>query len=173
MFPPVDNRLEPLLSVIAPVVLLVTATAVPLEFARNVISPLLVSMVLSADKLMYPVACSRMSAPLGVEVMFCWTNTLPPKTLMDPATLIGAASVMLPVLVPPPIVRSLPAVVEPITLPSVTAKLVVLPSIVSEPLFKAVVIAETFTVEFAVTVKVPELIDQPDKELLAVEMVKV
>jgi hypothetical protein len=42
-----------------------------------------------------------------------------------------------------------------------------------EPLPNAVVIADTFTVEFAVTVKVPELIDQPEPELVPVEIVKV
>jgi|GEM_PF-2311845 len=92
---------------------------------------------------------------------------------MDPATLIAAASVMLPVLPELPIVRSLPAVVELIAVLTVTAKLLVLPTMVSDPLARAVLISETFTVEVAVTVSVPELIDQPEGELPAVEMVRV
>jgi hypothetical protein len=54
-----------------------------------------------------------------------------------------------------------------------TVKLDVFPTMVSEPPAMAVVISVTLTVEFAVTVNVPEEIDQPEPELEAVEMVRV
>jgi hypothetical protein len=72
-----------------------------------------------------------------------------------------------------PIVRLLPDVVELIAAERVTAKLVVLPTIVSEPLARAVLITDTVTVELAVTVNVPPLSDQPDTELEADEIVSV
>ena len=106
-------------------------------------------------------------------VILAFSATLPPYIVSAPFRLMFEPMVMVPVLLLGPMVRFLPAVAELIAVLTVTLKVVVLPTMVNDPLFKAVVIAETFTVEFAVTVKVPELIDQPDKELLAVEMVKV
>ncbi len=56
---------------------------------------------------------------------------------------------------------------------SVTAKVVVLPTMVSDPLVSAVLISDTFTVEFAVTVRVPPVRDQPEPELAVEEIVNV
>jgi hypothetical protein len=80
---------------------------------------------------------------------------------------------MVPVLDELPIVRPLPAVVDVMALLMFTVKLEVFPTMVSEPLVIALVISVTLTVEFAVTIKVPEEIDQPEPELAADEMVRV
>jgi hypothetical protein len=72
-----------------------------------------------------------------------------------------------------PIVRLLPAVVELIGALRVTAKLVVLPTMVRDPLARAVLITDTFTVDVAVTVRVLPLSDQPEPELEAEEIVNV
>ena len=85
----------------------------------------------------------------------------------------AAPKVIFPVFVELPMVSPLPAVEEVMAVLTVTAKVVVFPTILREPLPNAVVIADTFTVEFAVTVKVPELIDQPEPELVPVEIVRV
>ena len=80
---------------------------------------------------------------------------------------------MAPALVRLPIVRLLPAVVELMAALRVTAKVVVFPTMVSDPLAKAVLITYTFTVDVAVTVRVLPLSDQPDPELEAEEIVNV
>ena len=90
-----------------------------------------------------------------------------------PLSVTDPPSVMVPVLVLLPIVRLLPAVAELIAVFSVTAKLVVLPTMVSDPLLRAVLITDTSTLEFAETVSVPLLSDQPEPELEDVEMVRV
>ena len=84
-----------------------------------------------------------------------------------------APSVIFPVLVRLPIVRLPPAVVELMAALRVTAKVVVFPTMVSDPLAKAVLITYTFTVDVAVTVRVLPLSDQPDPELEAEEIVNV
>lgn len=81
--------------------------------------------------------------------------------------------VIFPVLVLLPIVRPLPDAVELRDVLRVTTKLVVLPTIVREPLLKALVISDTLIVELAVTVRIPPLSDQPDPELAAEEIVNV
>lgn len=81
--------------------------------------------------------------------------------------------VIFPVLVLLPIVRPLPDAVELRDVLRVTTKLVVLPTIVREPLLKALVISDTLIVELAVTVRIPPLSDQPEPELAADEMVRV
>jgi hypothetical protein len=55
----------------------------------------------------------------------------------------------------------------------VTVKAEVFPTMAREPLFRASVMSVTLTVEFAVTVRVPEEMDQPDPELAAEEIVSV
>ena len=112
-------------------------------------------------------------SPPPVLLRFWPRVMVPPYTVREPLTETAALNVIAPVFVELPIVSPLPSVEEVIAVLTVTAKMVVFPTMLSEPLPNAVVIAETFTVEFAVTVKVPELIDHPEAELVPVEIVRV
>jgi len=108
MFPPVDNKLDPLAKVIAPIVELETGTAVPEALALKVISPTLVCITLSAARLMAPVAWSKISAPESVDVRFWETVISPPYAVIGPAAVIAVVwCVTFAVLSNLPIVRPL------------------------------------------------------------------
>jgi hypothetical protein len=111
--------------------------------------------------------------PVAEEVRFAFKDITPPYILINPATATALFRVIFPALLSAPIVKPFPLTLEVIALLMTTAKLLVFPTIVKEPLLRKELMSLELMVELAVTVIVPALKVHPVLELVAEETVKV